>query len=85
MTSTKCPLAGELRPVYRRLADCPKCALGHMEAEAADAQVKLADARQVPDAAFGDEVRRRIGVAADELDDISQSSRRAADALSLGD
>jgi hypothetical protein len=85
MTSTRCPLAGEGRPVYRTLADCPGCALAYMEAEAADAQAKLAESRRVTDAAFGDEVRRRIGVAADELDDVSQSVRRAADALSLSD
>ena len=85
MTSTRCPLAGERRPVYRTFADCPRCALTHMEAEAADAHARLADRRPASGAAFGPEVRRRIGIAADELDDVSRSARRAADALALGD
>jgi hypothetical protein len=85
MAGTKCPLRGPRRKTYRTLADCPACALAHMDAEAADAAARLDVMGELTgDAeARGAEVRRRLAITADELADMAGSVERARRALEL--
>ncbi len=85
MSSSRCPLAHVERKTYRIAADCPACALDHMDAEAADAAAKLSVMGGLSgDApARGAEVRRRLAVTEGELQDVAQSVVRARTALDL--
>jgi hypothetical protein len=85
MTGSKCPLRGARRKTYRTVADCPGCALAHMDAEAADAEARLSAMGSLTgdSQSRGAEVRRRLTVTADELADMTGSVERARRALDL--